>query len=136
MNVRDTSYHGDTFRCQTKYYYVKGHKSWGLNSEPCHKSYKFDLEVKGQGRIRIMNAFDTFSHDDRPMCQIWYANVKANRSYRSDMTKACKFDLEVKGQHWIGIMNVPYILAYKYVSSISRKYFLRQILGNLLMSCL
>ena len=29
---------------------------------------------------------------------------------------------------------VPYILAYKYVSPISRKYFLRQILGNLLMS--
>ena len=31
-------------------------------------------------------------------------------------------------------VHVPYILAYKYVSPISRKYFLRQILGNLLMS--
>ena len=27
MNVRDTSYHGDTFTCQTKYNFVKGQKS-------------------------------------------------------------------------------------------------------------
>ena len=43
------------------------------------KAYKFDLEVKGIG---ITNKRDTFSHNDRPMCQIWYANVKANRSYK------------------------------------------------------
>ena len=46
---------------------------------------KFDLEIKVQGRIRIMNVLDTFSHGDRPVYQIWYANVKANRSYRSEM---------------------------------------------------
>ena len=27
MNVRNTSYHGDTLTCQTKYDYVKGQKS-------------------------------------------------------------------------------------------------------------
>ena len=27
MNVRNTSYHGDTLKCQTKYNYVKGQKS-------------------------------------------------------------------------------------------------------------
>ena len=27
MNVRDTSYHGDTLKCQTKYDYVKGQNS-------------------------------------------------------------------------------------------------------------
>ena len=32
-----------------------------------------------------MKVLDTSSHGDRPTCQIWYANVKANRSYRSDM---------------------------------------------------
>ena len=31
---------------------------------------------------------------------------------------------------------IPYILAYKYVAPISGKYFLGQIFGNLLMSCL
>ena len=49
----------------------------------------------------------TSSYDDIPMCQILYANFKANRSYGSD-TKTCqkpyKFDLEVKGQRLIGII--------------------------------
>ena len=77
--------HGDTFKCQTKYNYVKGQKSLGLNIKSCHKPYIFDPEVKGQHHIRIMNVLDTSSRGDRPMCQIWYANVKANRSYRWDM---------------------------------------------------
>ena len=34
------------------------------------------------------------------------------------------------------ISELTYILAYKYVAPVSLKYFLRQILGNLLMSCL
>ena len=75
--------------CQTWYSLtlmtVKGQKRWGLNTIACHKPYKFDLVVKGQGRIRIMNVLDISSHDDWPMCQIWYADVKTNRSYRSDM---------------------------------------------------
>ena len=60
-------------------------KTWGLNTKSCHKPYKFDLEVKGQGRIRIMIVLNTSSDGDRPMCQIWYANVQANRSYTLDM---------------------------------------------------
>ena len=32
-----------------------------------------------------MNVLDTSCHCGRPMCQIWYANVTANRSYRSDL---------------------------------------------------
>ena len=85
MNIRDTSYHGDTLTCQTKYDYVKGEKNWGLKTKPCHKPYKFNLQVKGQCRIRIMNVLNTSSHGDRPMCQIWYANATANRSYKSDI---------------------------------------------------
>ena len=85
MTVCDTSYHGDTPTCITKYDYAKGQKRWGLNTKSCHKPYKFDLEVKGQGHIRIMNVLDTSSLGYRPMCQIWYANVKANRSYKLDM---------------------------------------------------
>ena len=38
------------------------------------KAYKFDLEVKGQHRIRNMNVRVTSSYGDRPMCQIWYAS--------------------------------------------------------------
>ena len=63
----------------------KDKKAEALNTKPCHKPYQFGLEVKGQCRTRIMDVLDTFSHGDRPMCQIWYANVTAHRSYRSDM---------------------------------------------------
>ena len=65
INVRDTLYHGITLTCQTKYDYVKGQKSLVLNTKQCHKPYKFDLEVKVQGCIRIMNVLDTSSHGDR-----------------------------------------------------------------------
>ena len=49
------------------------------------KPYKFDLEVKGQRPVGIMNVLDTSSHGDLPMCQIWYADVEVNRSHRSDI---------------------------------------------------
>ena len=109
INVRDTSYHGDTLTCQTKYEFAKGQKRWDLNTKPCHKPYKFYLEVKVQDRIMIMNVLDTSSHGDRPMCQIWHAKVNPKISYGPD-TKTCqkpyKFDLQVKVQGRIWIMNV------------------------------
>ena len=43
------------------------------------KTFNFNLEVKGQRRIGIMNVRDTLSHGDGPMCQIWLANVKAKK---------------------------------------------------------
>ena len=64
---------------------MKGQKRWGLNTKLCHKPYKFDLEFKDQRRIRIIDVLDTSSLGEWPMCQIWYANVKAKRSYRSYM---------------------------------------------------
>ena len=80
-NVRNTLYHGETLTCQTYYDYVKGQKSCGTNTKPCHTPYKLNLEVKDTRSIRIMNERNTCTHSDRHMCQIWYANVKANRSY-------------------------------------------------------
>ena len=69
INVLDTLYHGDTLTCQTKYDYVKGQKSLVLNTKQCHKPYKFDLEVKGEHRIRVINVLDLSSHGDT-VCQI------------------------------------------------------------------
>ena len=96
INVRDTLYHGDTLKCQTKYDYVKGQKSLVLNTKQCDKPYRFYLEVKVQGCIRIMNVLDTSSHGDRPICQIWYANVKANRSYMKTWQKTLSLTLRSK----------------------------------------
>ena len=51
-------------QCQSK-------KSYGPNTKTCQKPYKFDLKVKVQGRIWIMNVCNTSSHGDTPMYQIW-----------------------------------------------------------------
>ena len=52
------------------YRYVKGQKSYCLNTKPCNKPYKFELEVKGQRHIGIMNVRNVLSYGDTPMCQI------------------------------------------------------------------
>ena len=76
--------------------------------------YKFDLEVKGQGHIRIMNVLDTSSHRVRSICQIWYANIKTKKLHvrHEDKIKAYKLDLEVKGQDHTEARNVQYILSH------------------------
>ena len=73
--------------CQIWYANVKANRIYGLDKKTQLKPIKFDLEVKGQGRIGIMNVRDTSSHGDRPMCKNRYANVKANRIYGPDTTK-------------------------------------------------
>ena len=60
-------------------------KRYGPDTKRCQKPYKFDLEVKVQGRMWIMNVRDTSSHGDTPMCQIWY------------MTKLHPFEKILKG---------------------------------------
>ena len=55
---------------------VKANRSYGMDTKSCQTPYKFDLEVKGQCRIVIINVRDTLSY----VGQIWFANVKAKRS--------------------------------------------------------
>ena len=42
------------------------------------KPFKFDLKVKGQRCIGIMNVTSS-EYDDTATCQIWYDNVKATK---------------------------------------------------------
>ena len=70
MNVCDTLSHDDTLMRQIWYDYVKRQKRYGPNTRPCQKPYKFDLQVKGQRRIRIRNGRDISAHGDRPMRQL------------------------------------------------------------------
>ena len=76
--------HGDTRMCQICCVDVKRKNCYGPNTKRYHKPYRFDRVVKCQLRIE-MNVRDTSSYGERTMYQIWYANVKANRSYGSDM---------------------------------------------------
>ena len=72
MNVRNTSSYCYTQMCKP----MSIKKSYGPDTKTCQKPYKFDLKVKVQRRIWIMNVRDTSSHSDTPMCQIWLVNVK------------------------------------------------------------
>ena len=60
----DVSSYGDTLMCQIWNDYVKGQKSCDPNMKTVQKPYKFDLKVKGQHRIDIMNVRDTASYGD------------------------------------------------------------------------
>ena len=55
-----------------------------------------------------MNVLDTSSHGDRPICQIWYANVKTQKLQvrHEHKIKAYKLDLEVKDRGRMGFINV------------------------------
>ena len=50
--------------------------------------FKCDLEIKDNCHTEFMNVHDTSSHGDTPMCQTWYTDVKAKRSYRLDPKNA------------------------------------------------
>ena len=73
------------------------------------RAYKIDLQVKGPHPIWIMNVQDTSSLGDKPMYQIWQANVKPKKvtsRTRKHVKKPYKFDLEVKVHGRIWITNV------------------------------
>ena len=79
------------------------------------------MTLRSKVNVRIMNVRGKTSHGERSMYQIWFANVKANRSYGLD-TKTCqkpyKFDLEVEGQCRTGIKNVRYFEYLYYVYNV------------------
>ena len=55
-------------QCQTKKGKLMSNKKKIVpDSKTCQKPYKFDLEVKVQGRILIMNVSDTSPHGDTPI---------------------------------------------------------------------
>ena len=61
-------------------------KLW-VGHEKMSKPYKFDLEVKGQRRIGIVNVCDTSSHSDTPMSQIWYAYAEQESAQTDGQTE-------------------------------------------------
>ena len=107
MNLRDSSYHGDTLCAKQSMTMSKDKKagSWMYLTHPLmvidlcakygmpmsiftevtgrtwghDKAYNFDLDVKGQYRIRIINIHDTSYYGDTPMYQILYANVNPKK---------------------------------------------------------
>ena len=84
MIVRVTSYHDDTLTCQTKYNYFKGQKAESLTQS--HVINPINLTLRSKFKV-VSGSWMYLTHllIVIGMFQIWYANVKANRSYWSDM---------------------------------------------------
>ena len=88
----------------------KDKRSCGPNTKPCHKPYKFDLEVKGQRRIGIMNVCDTSFFLVIGPCALYgkpmSKKTEVTGHKRRHAKHPVKFYFEVKGQRRIGIVNV------------------------------
>lgn len=74
----DTSSHSDTLKCQIYNYYAKGQNNCVPNTKLCHKPFNLFL------RLLVSCMYTTHCLMVISMCQIWCANVNANRSKRSD----------------------------------------------------
>ena len=84
QRTRDTHTYCRTFGSGlVRYDYIKRQKRRGPEhiANIFQNPYEFDLEVKDKGHTGDMNVRNTSFHCDTPMCQTWYANVKAKRSY-------------------------------------------------------
>ena len=80
MNVRHTLYHGDTL--PNILWLCNGRKVVTKKTKPCHQPYKL-MSRSHSTSYHDLNVHDTFSHGDRPMCRIWYANIKAEVTGRT-----------------------------------------------------
>ena len=98
MNVHDTSSHCDTTKYAKYGKLMSSHKKVMAGHKTCQKPYKFDLKVKIQGCIWIMNVRDTLSHGNTPMSQIWLANVKQKKNYGLDTNLHRQTDRRTDGQ--------------------------------------
>ena len=78
----------------------KQKESYKPDTRTRQKPYRFDLEVKCQRHIVIMNVLYTSAHGDTPICQIWKANDKAKVEKSTDRIRICieKTDQQTYGQ--------------------------------------
>ena len=75
MNVHNMLSHDDTCTpmCKTWYMYAYVKEQDNLaQKQILGENINFDIKVKSQGHIEVMNACDTLSHSDTLICQIWY----------------------------------------------------------------
>ena len=85
------------------------------------KTFIFDIKVKDQGHIEVMNVCNTLLYGIIAMCLIWFVYIKEQRSYGADKNpcgKNCKFDLQIKGRHHLEVMNVGDTLSHGNVAHI------------------
>ena len=81
--------------------YLERQKCYGPDKKILFKKQLFDLEVKGQGPMKVITVHDTPSYGHAPTYQISLTYLERQKCYGSDkkiLFKKQLFDLEVKGQ--------------------------------------
>ena len=96
------------------------------------KKQLFDLEVKGQGPMKVITVRDTPPYDHAPTYEISLTYLERQKSYGPDKKIQFKkelFDLEVKGQCPTKVITVrdtpPY--GHAYINYLSMNSFVRFI---------
>jgi hypothetical protein len=85
--------------CTTTYFNVQ--KCYGLGKKTLFKKQLFDLDVKGQGPMKVIMVCDTLPYGHAPTYQISLTYLERKKCYGPDkkiLFKNQLFDLEVKGQ--------------------------------------
>jgi hypothetical protein len=111
--------------------YLERQKCYGLGKKILFKKQLFDLEVKGQGPMKVIIVRDTPPYGHAPTYQISLTYLERQICYGPDkkiLFKKQSFDLEVKGQGLTKVITVcdtpPYGHAPTY--QISLTYLERQ----------
>jgi hypothetical protein len=81
--------------------HLERQKCYGQGKKILFKKQLFDLEVKGQGPMKVITVRDTPSYGHAPTYQISLTYLERQKYYGPDkkiLFKKQLFDLEVKGQ--------------------------------------
>ena len=81
--------------------YLERQKCYGPDKKILFKKPLFDLDVKGQGSMKVIMVHDTPSYGHTPTYQISLTYLERKKCYGPDkkiLLKKPLFDLEVKGQ--------------------------------------
>jgi uncharacterized short protein YbdD (DUF466 family) len=101
ITVRDTLFYGHAPTYQISLDYIERKKYYGPDKKILFKKQLFDLEVKGQGHMKVIMVRDTLLYGHATTYQISLTYLERQIYYGPDkkiLFKKQFFDLEVKGQ--------------------------------------
>jgi hypothetical protein len=112
--------------------YLERQKYYGPDKKILFKKQLFDLEVKGQGPMKVITVRDTLFYGHAPTYQISLTYIERQKYYGPDKKILFKkeiFDLEVKGQGHMKVIMVRDTLLYGHAPTyqLSLTYLEKQI---------
>ena len=109
ITVRDTPPYGQAPTYQISLTYLERQKCYDPDKKILFKKQLFDLEVKGQGPMKVIMVCDTPPYGHAPTYQISLTYLERQNCYgpnKKILFKKQSFDLEVKDQGPIKVITV------------------------------